>query len=207
MAGSSASLTPSSPWDSSCMPRGFSSAASSCSLPVLLLARTSLLPPGFADLVIEQCLGEANRQIPVMATGPCGHLEGHQFAVAILVLGNKIAGVSFLDATERQKACLADIVQGLPLDLTRTGAQGTVVVTLHNRNVDDAYTPAAVEIVGRSDFRGQEGAGENVVVDFVLAKANVAVVGHGWRGESRQHQAEPHKQCNRLHDQSPRVIR
>src|SRR5690554_3175824 len=117
-AGSSASLTPSSPCATGCNPRGLSSSVSSAILPLLLLAMTNCW---LMVSVVEQGMGETNRQIPIMAGGPGSDVERHQVAGAVLVLGNEVDRITLLNAPKGQEIHLLDVVGHLPLYLTANG--------------------------------------------------------------------------------------
>src|SRR5690554_1073190 len=170
-AGSSASLTPSSPWATGCKPRGPSRSDSSAILPLLLLAITNLW---LMASVAEQGVREPDRQVPVVTGGSCGNAEGHQVARAVLVLGDKIHGIALLNATEGQKIHLLDVVGNLALYLPANRPDLAMFTFGHNGNVDDANAPAALQVVGPGDLRVKEGAWENAPVHLIVTEVFLA---------------------------------
>src|SRR5690554_3053828 len=105
-AGSSASPTPSAPWATGSSPSGPSRSVSSAILPLLLLAMTS-----FCDIgsVVKQRVGKPHRQVLLVAGGAGGNVKGHQVAGPVLVLGDEVHRIAFLDAPERQEVNLLEI--------------------------------------------------------------------------------------------------
>src|SRR5690554_4666011 len=170
-AGSSASLTPSSPWATGCNPRGLSSSVSSAILPLLLLAMTNFW---LMASVIEQGMGETNRQIPVVASGPGRDVERHQVAGTVLVLGNEVDRVTLLNTAKGEKIHLLDVVGHLPLYLPANRPDLAMFAFGHNGNVDDANAPAALQVVGPGHFWVKESAWENAPVHLIVTEVFLA---------------------------------
>src|SRR5690606_19582987 len=97
-AGSSASPTPSSPCATGLSPSGASNSVSSRILPWLLLAITSVSV--MAGSVVEQGVGEPDRQILIVADRAGCNIERDQLPGGVLVFGNKIHRLTFLNAPE-----------------------------------------------------------------------------------------------------------
>src|SRR5690606_27735347 len=203
-AGSSASDTPSSPWGTGTKPSGASRSVSSATLPLLLLAMTSFR---VMVSVIKQGMGKTDRQIFLVAAGARRDVERHQISGLILVLGNEVHGITFLNAPERQEFHLLDIVGDLAFHLPADGLNLAMLVFGHDRDVDDADAPAALQVVGLCHFRRQEGAGEYTPVHLILSEILLS----GLAGDRYQHKPERQDECftcsQKVHHVVSRVMR
>src|SRR5690554_3357233 len=186
-AGSSASPTPSAPWATGSSPSGPSRSVSSAILPLLLLAMTS-----FCDIgsVVKQRVGKPHRQVLLVAGGAGGNVEGHQVAGPVLVLGDEVHRIAFLNAPEGQEVYLLDVVSYLAFNLTAHRAGLAMFVLGHDGNVDDANALTTLQVIGLGHFRVEEGAREYAPVYLVLTKVFFARLHLSGKqhGDSQEHQ-------------------
>src|SRR5690554_4336654 len=106
--------------------------------------------------IIEQGMGETNRQIPIVASGPCSDIERHQVAGTVLVLGDKIDRIALLNTAEGKEIHLLDVVGNLALYLTTDRLNLAMFAFGHNGDVDNANAPAALQVVGPGHFGVKE---------------------------------------------------